>query len=67
MELRRLLEDDAQTVTGGISRRWIATLAPRASEKLWRVHGALRSDKAGLSAVTGAQSVPVVNVGYAQG
>lgn len=48
MQLRRLPKDDAQTVTRGISRRRVTSLAPWATGKLWRVYGAALGDEADL-------------------
>jgi hypothetical protein len=45
-QLRRLLEDDTQAISGSDTRRWVAMVAPWATGKLRRIHGAALCDKA---------------------
>lgn len=66
-QLRWLLEDDAQAIPGGISGRWLASLAPRATGKLGGVDRARRGNEADLRVIAGAEGVAVVDRHDAQG
>lgn len=67
VEFGWLAQDNPQTVSGSISRRWIASLAPRATGKLRSVYRATGGYEADLRSVTKSQAVSVVDVGQAQG